>query len=312
MEAIDTNFNLEIIPLKDDYEGKVIATLIKSKANTGNRKSVLYIHGFVDYFFHPHVAKKFNDNGFDFYALDLRKCGRSLLPHQHAHYCKSLDEYNEEISYSIKEVCKTSGQKVILLGHSTGGLIVSRYANDGAEKNLVSGLILNSPFLEMNTPKIELDGLKFVHKWLMKLLPPYAIAQKHMPEAYVKSIHKNYNGEWDFNLNWKPVLGFPAYFIWLKNIIDNQDKLKASSNIQVPVLLMHSSKSFLPKKNSTGVDTADIILNVEHMKQIGPKLGSKVKLLEVKDAMHDVFLSKEPARNYAFDKMFEWLKICEL
>jgi alpha-beta hydrolase superfamily lysophospholipase len=312
MDATDSNFDLEIIPLKDDYEGKAVATLIKSKANTGNRKSVLYIHGFVDYFFHPHVAQKFNDNGFDFYALDLRKYGRSLLKHQHACYCKSLDEYYEEISYSIKQINKISGQKVVLTGHSTGGLIVSRYANDGEEKNLVSGLILNSPFLEMNTSKIELDGLKFVHKWLMKLLPQYAIAQKQMPEAYVKSLHKNYNGEWDFNLTWKPLLGFPAYFIWLKTIIYNQDKLKASSNIQVPVWLIHSSKSFLPKKNSAGVDTADIILNVEHMKQIGPKLGSKVTLLEVKDAMHDVFLSKVASRNYAFDKMFEWLKISGL
>jgi alpha-beta hydrolase superfamily lysophospholipase len=30
-------------------------------------------------FFHTHVAEKFNENNFDFYALDLRKYGRSLL-----------------------------------------------------------------------------------------------------------------------------------------------------------------------------------------------------------------------------------------
>jgi alpha-beta hydrolase superfamily lysophospholipase len=308
MEAIDNNFDLETIPLTDDYEGAAIATLIKSKANTGNRKSVLYIHGFVDYFFHLHVAQKFNENGFDFYALDLRKYGRSLLQqHQHANYCKSLDEYNEEISYAIKQINRVSGQKVILLGHSTGGLIVSKYANDGEQKELVSGLILNSPFLDMNTSKIELDGLKFLNKWFGKYLPPYAIAQKHMPAAYVKSIHKKYNGEWDFNLNWKPLLGFPAYFIWLKTITANQDKLKSSSNITVPILLMHASKSFIPKKNSTGVESADIILNVEHMKKIGPKLGSNVTLLEVKDGIHDIFLSKETARNYAFEKLFDWL-----
>lgn len=309
MYTLNSNFDLETISLKDDYEGKVIATLIKSKSNTGNRKSVLYIHGFVDYFFHPHVAQKFNDNGFDFYALDLRKYGRSLLKHQHASYCKSLDEYSEEITYSIKEINKISAQKVILLGHSTGGLIASRYANDGAEKDLISGLILNSPFLDMNTSKIELDGLKFVNKWFGKLLPPFAVAQKHMPAAYVNNLHKKHKGEWDFNLEWKPLLGFPAYFIWLDTVIKNQEWLKTKSNITVPVLLMHSSKSFIPKKNSTGVDAADIILNVEHMKQIGPKLGSKVTLLEVKDAIHDIFLSKENVRNYAFDKMFEWLKV---
>jgi len=45
------------------------------------------------------------------------------------------------------------------------------------------------------------------------------------------------------------------------------------------------------------------------MKQIGPKLGSKVTLVEVKDAIHDIFLSKEKVRNFAFDKMIEWLRL---
>jgi alpha-beta hydrolase superfamily lysophospholipase len=58
---------------------EVIATLISSNRNLGDRRSVLYLHGYNDYFFHTHVAEKFNENNFDFYALDLRKYGRSLL-----------------------------------------------------------------------------------------------------------------------------------------------------------------------------------------------------------------------------------------
>jgi alpha-beta hydrolase superfamily lysophospholipase len=41
------------------------------KSQPRNRKSVLYLHGYNDYFFHTHV-EKFNENNFDFYALDLR------------------------------------------------------------------------------------------------------------------------------------------------------------------------------------------------------------------------------------------------
>jgi alpha-beta hydrolase superfamily lysophospholipase len=65
-------------------------TLISSNRNLGDRRSVLYLHGYNDYFFHTHVAEKFNENNFDFYALDLRKYGRSLLKNQHPIIVKTL------------------------------------------------------------------------------------------------------------------------------------------------------------------------------------------------------------------------------
>jgi hypothetical protein len=36
-------------------------TLISSNRNLGDRRSVLYLHGYNDYFFHTHVAEKFNE-----------------------------------------------------------------------------------------------------------------------------------------------------------------------------------------------------------------------------------------------------------
>ena len=84
------DYTSETIKLNPDYEGEVTATLISSNFNLGNRKSVLYLHGYIDYFFHPHLGEKFNANNFDFYALDLRKYGRSLLEHQHPTTAKTL------------------------------------------------------------------------------------------------------------------------------------------------------------------------------------------------------------------------------
>jgi alpha-beta hydrolase superfamily lysophospholipase len=66
---IDKDFTFQTIKLVSDYEGEVIATLISSNRNLGNRKSVLYLHGYNDYFFHTHVAEKFNENNFDFMRL---------------------------------------------------------------------------------------------------------------------------------------------------------------------------------------------------------------------------------------------------
>src|SRR5690554_7610758 len=152
---MDGNFTTQTILLKPDYEGEVTATLIASKANTGKRKSVLYIHGFIDYFFHEHLANEFSTNGYDFYALDLRKYGRSLMEHQHPNYCRSIEEYFEEISIVLRQIHEASKEKVVLLAHSTGGLITANYMNFGKEKNLVKTLVLNSPFFDFNMSRIK-------------------------------------------------------------------------------------------------------------------------------------------------------------
>ncbi len=89
---LNNDYTSSDIKLKDDYEGVVKAVLIASNNNTGNRRSVLYLHGYIDYFFHPHLGEEFNNNGFDFFALDLRKYGRALMKHQYPNYCKDLSK----------------------------------------------------------------------------------------------------------------------------------------------------------------------------------------------------------------------------
>ena len=54
---------------------------------------MLYLHGFNDYFFQTHLADAWLEAGFDFYALDLRKYGRSLGEHQTPNYITSLEAY---------------------------------------------------------------------------------------------------------------------------------------------------------------------------------------------------------------------------
>ena len=130
------NFEYQDIPLKDDYEGKCKAVFISANTNTFNRPSIFYIHGFIDYFFHPHVAEFFDGIGYDFYAVELRKYGHSLMKHQHPNYCKSIQEYFEEIDWSIQRIKGLSAQSIVLMGHSTGGLIASLYLNLGAYKKM--------------------------------------------------------------------------------------------------------------------------------------------------------------------------------
>ncbi|WP_460190109.1 alpha/beta hydrolase [Urechidicola sp. KH5] len=298
------DYTSQNIKLNSDYEGEVKAVLTASKNNKGSRKSVLYLHGYVDYFFHPHLGEKFNQNNFDFFALDLRKHGRSLMKHQHPNYCKNIEEYFEEISIAIRRI-KSGVNPVFLLAHSTGGLTASCYMNFGKERGLINGLILNSPFLDFNQSKIEKSLSKFLARLISKF-SNYAKIEGALSPVYAQSVHKDHFGEWEFNLDWKPIKGFPTYFKWIDAIARAQKRLD-KSNIQVPTLIMHSSGSVKTKKYSKEVMTNDIVLNIEDIKRIGKKLGEDVTMMQIDNAQHDIFLSPKPVRDIGFDAMLSWL-----
>ena len=303
---IHKDYTSKTIKLSPDYEGEVLATLISSKFNIGNRKSVLYLHGYVDYFFQAHLGAKFIENDFDFFALDLRKYGRSLLAHHKPNYCRDIKEYFEEITLAIRQIYESGNRDIFLLGHSTGGLIASNYMNYGQEKDLIKGLILNSPFLDFNQTNFQKTIIYLVAKLIAGIFP-YSKVNGALSPAYAQSIHKDYYGEWDFNLDWKPIKGFPTYLSWLLAIRAGHKKL-ANSNITVPVLVMHSSGSSKISAYSKEALSKDIVLDINDIKRVGAKLGNQVTIVEIENARHDIFLSSKKVREDAFNKMFTWLE----
>ena len=133
----------------DDYDGRALATLVRlPHGGEAPRGAALFLHGFCDYFFQRHLAERFAMEGYAFYALDLRKHGRSLRPHQRPNFCKSIAEFYPEITRSIDVI----GEPVLLAGHSTGGLIAPLYAHEGPHREQVRALWLNSPFFDWNLP----------------------------------------------------------------------------------------------------------------------------------------------------------------
>ena len=56
---------------------------------------MLYLHGWNDYFFQTHLADYLTELGLDFYALDLRRYGRSLRRGQLRGFITDLDDYGE-------------------------------------------------------------------------------------------------------------------------------------------------------------------------------------------------------------------------
>ena len=107
-----------------DYDGPVVATLVRKAGAAPRKRAVPYVHGFVDYFFQAHMAERFEEEGWSFYALDLRKHGRALLPGQHPCFCKHISEYFADIVLGWRSIAKWSpglGRDVTVL-QFPGGL----------------------------------------------------------------------------------------------------------------------------------------------------------------------------------------------
>ncbi|MCF6342926.1 MAG: alpha/beta fold hydrolase [Bacteroidales bacterium] len=296
------------LELKEDYEGRAIATLIESKLEKGRGKAILYIHGFVDYFFQIALAEWANCLGFDFYAIELRKYGRSILPHQKPNNFREYTEYFEELDLAVDTIRKNDGNEMlVLMGHSTGGLIGSLYAHHRRDKGTIDALILNSPFFDFNMPAL-------VKKLL---LPLTAAIGKHFPDlpspeglkpGYPISLHKDYSGEWDFDLSYKPIEGFPLNFGWINAIHTAQQELQKGLKVAVPVLVMHASRSVKPGKYSPEMKTADAVLNVEDIARFARVIGKNTEVAVVEDGLHDLLLSTKHVREVAYNAMREFLR----
>jgi alpha-beta hydrolase superfamily lysophospholipase len=299
-------FDAATLSLPDDDEGPVVATLVRRRAATPGARAVLYLHGFIDYFFQAHLADAYNAHGYNFYALDLRKYGRSLLPHQTANFCRDLREYFPEIDAAIELIRGPEGQRWLLLnGHSTGGLTGALYANSGARREAIHALFLNSPFFDLNIDRPTRAFSQAITR-LGGPLPKIALGGAISP-LYAQSVHKAHRGEWEFNTAWKPIEGFPAYAGWLRAITMGQREVQSGLRIGCPTLLMHSARSLRPKVWSDEIQRADIVLNVEHMRRFGPGIGREVSLVAVEGGMHDLTLSAAPVRAQVFEQLFAWL-----
>ena len=108
-DVLGDGYQQPTIPLgtDPDGEGEVEATLVRYQPPRRRRRrdrAVLYVHGFTDYFFQQHLAEHFAEQGYAFFALDLRKCGRSLEPGQTAHFVSDLALYDAELNEALRIV----------------------------------------------------------------------------------------------------------------------------------------------------------------------------------------------------------------
>lgn len=303
--VLGEGFDTHRFDMGTDYSGKVVSTLIRHRSECGDSVGVLYVHGFNDYFFQKDEAERFADSCYHFYAVDLRKYGRSILPGQKVAQVRDLKEYFPDIDSALMVMKRDGIKEVMLMGHSTGGLVTSYYMSEQPD-SVVKSLVLNSPFLEWNMGwAMRKVAVPFVG-WLGRFFPGMSISTGG-GSGYGESLLKDYHGEWEFNTDWKSITPRKVEFSWL-NAISRGQKQVRGNRVKVPVLLMHSSESVSCGDWNEKLQHGDAVLNVDDMKKYGPQLGPDVWLHEVPGGMHDLFLSAEDAREDAYEATFKFLR----
>lgn len=291
--------------------GEEEAVLVRAlpDAPTG-KPALLWVHGMSDYFFQEHVAEHYVAQGYPFYALDLRGCGRAHPGRGPWHYITDLRFYFPELTLAAELITSRHGE-IIPFAHSTGGLIVPLWAddvrrNDPSAHKTIRGIILNSPWLDMQFSRPAVAIMRPVVNALGKRLPSIPLPAAGVG-TYGQSISATAHGEWTFNTTFKPVEGHRKYLGWLRAIFQGQKLIHDGIDTGVPTLTLCSSHSYLNKPYSPAADTADTVLDVAQIQKWAPTLSDDTEVEVIDGARHDVFLSERHAREAAVAAADAWL-----
>ncbi len=295
---------LDVDPLPGEPAEPVVATLVRRRGGRRRRRAVLYVHGWNDYFFQTHLADVWHRLGFAFYAVDLRRYGRSLRAGQLFGFVADLGEYAAELDAAADWI-RAEHEELVVMGHSTGGLVASLWAAD--RPGTVTGVVLNSPWLDLQgSPLLRALGAPMIAR-LGNRRPTTAL---RLPDVglYARSLHVSHDGEWDYDLSWKSSPTHPIRVGWLRAILNGHHRVAAGLGIDVPILVLASARSDFGRKWHDGLNAADVVLDVEQISRRAGLLGRCVTIQRVEGGLHDLVLSAPAVREQVFADLVRWVR----
>lgn len=322
-DVLGDEFEQLTLDLGTDDQGPVVATLVRALprrpslwARASGRRplldgvDVLYVHGWSDYFFQKRLARFWTSRGARFFALDLRKYGRSLRDGQTPGYVADLAIYDEDIGAALEAMGRgeegaESARRLLLLGHSTGGLTLSLWAS--RHPGSADAVILNSPWLEFQfaparaaiAPMVELQArLRPMEAAPQVDLGFYTRAQQEVADP---------DDPMDVNPVWRPAQTMAVYAGWLHAILSGHKAVASGLSITAPVCVLLSARFVPPTRWSDDLTSADSVLVVDDIARAALRLGPSVTVERIDGALHDVFLSRHEAREDAYRRLDRWV-----
>ncbi len=357
-DVLGADYESRTIPLMDDDAGPVVATLVRYRGHASSTRAsspaapalsptpttspsdthsasseatpqaphfvLLYIHGRNDYFFQRELAEDIAGCGGAFYALDLRRYGRSLRPGQRMGFVSNLSLYDEDISEALDLIREDYPDlPLVLMGHSTGGLLATLWAN--RHPGALDGLILNSAWLEMQTMASMRSAVAPILERIASRNPMWAVPGGDGPDHYGRSLREGWNAldaplpdslaaypddpavkGWSYALEWKRPGSYPAYAAWLEAILDGHENVASSVHLDIPVLSMMSTSSYFGEEFSEAVFSSDVVLDREVILERSARLGPLVTMASF-PGKHDLLLSDPQVRAEVYETMNRWI-----
>lgn len=357
-DVLGADYESRTIPLMDDDAGPVVATLVRYRGHASSAPSsssaapalspapttsptdthsarseatpqaprfvLLYIHGRNDYFFQRELAEDIAGCGGAFYALDLRRYGRSLRPGQRMGFVSNLSLYDEDIAEALDLIREDYPDlPLVLMGHSTGGLLATLWAN--RHPGALDGLILNSAWLEMQTMASMRSAVAPILERIASRNPMWAVPGGDGPDHYGRSLREGRNAldaplpdslaaypddpavkGWSYALEWKRPGSYPAYAAWLEAILDGHENVASSVHLDIPVLSMMSTTSYFGEEFTEAVFSSDVVLDREVILERSARLGPLVTVASF-PGKHDLLLSDPQVRAEVYDTMNRWI-----
>lgn len=308
-DVLGAGFEQTTLPLGSDAEGELVATLVRSRPHPLKALSaplrdvdVLYVHGWSDYFFQTDLARFWNDRGARFYALDLRKYGRSLRDGQTPGYITSLDDYDVEIGAAVTVLRASRKRRLVLFGHSTGGLILSLWA--ARHPRVASALVLNSPWLELQLGALGRQALTPLVRVAARVDP--LGRQPEVDLGFYTRALRELGTLPPGDERWRPARGFPIHPGWLAAILAGHATVASGIDVGCPTLVLMSDGSTIPLQWTEAMTSTDSVLDVEETARAATRIGKLVTIARIPDAVHDVFLSAPSPREQAYAVLDRW------
>ncbi len=310
-------------------------------ATPRHSRAVLYLHGRNDYFFQTNLADALLAAGHEFYALDLRTCGRAGRGYRSPHDVRDLRVHDEEIAEALRIIREEHGHDVVVLNaHSTGGLQAVIWAAD--HPGTVDAVTLNSPWLDLQAGGVMRSYGSVAIDLMARRDPDRIIVDSPLAaqrdtelagqrdevigegpgtdwaagaalggvedDLYARVLHQRWGGEWDWDLTLKPSPSFPARAGFMAGIRRLQREVHHGLGITVPVLLCCSTTSGGEHPSREDALRSDVVLRVDQMIARAPYLGDDVTVRQVPGGVHDLVLSPEPARSDYLAALTGWLR----